>query len=139
MELSLFHFPFKALGSNCEIQLYAVNSSQGENVANLVIADVQRIEQRYSRYREDSVLTAINQTANRGDSIQVDEETLALLNYANTCYQQSNGLFDITSGVLRKAWDFKLQTIPPKKQIKAILPHIGWEKVTINGSLLSFF
>ncbi len=138
MKLSLFHFPFKALGSNCEIQLYATDSNQGQNVANLVIADVQRIEHRYSRYRADSVLTTINRTANQGGSVQVDEETLALLNYANTCYQQSDGLFDITSGVLREAWDFKSQIIPQKKQIKAILPRIGWEKVRINGSTLSF-
>jgi thiamine biosynthesis lipoprotein len=138
MELSLFHFTFKALGSNCEIQLYAPDISQGKYIANLAIADVQRIERRYSRYREDSVLSAINRTANQGDSIQIDEETLALLNYADTCYQQSNGLFDITSGILRKAWNFKSLSIPTDKQIKALLPRIGWEKVTINDSLLCF-
>ncbi len=138
MELSLFHFPFKALGSNCEVQLYAPDIIQGQHVANLAIADVQRIEQRYSRYREDSILSAINNTANQGGSIQIDEETLALLNYADTCYQQSNGLFDVTSGVLRNAWDFKSQTIPPEKQIQALLPRIGWEKVSIKCSLLSF-
>ena len=138
MKLSLFHFPFKAMGSSCEIQLYAASKNQAQDIANLAIADVHRIEQRYSRYRDDSVLTAINNTAEIAGSIDIDEETLALLNYANTCYQQSDGLFDITSGVLREAWDFKSQVIPQNNKIKALLPRIGWDKVTINGSVLKF-
>jgi len=138
MQLSLFHFPFKALGAACDIQLYASDKALAQTIANLVISDVQRIEQRYSRYRDDSVLTAINKVAEVGGSTQVDEETLALLNYANTCYQQSDGLFDITSGVLREVWDFKSQIIPKKKQIKAVLSRIGWDKVDVRGSTLSF-
>ena len=126
------------MGSSCEIQLYANNRNQAQDIANLAIADVHRIEQRYSRYRDDSVLTAINNAAAIAGSIEIDEETLALLNYANTCYQQSNGLFDITSGVLREAWDFKSQIIPQNNKIKALLPRIGWNKVAITGSILSF-
>lgn len=126
------------MGSNCEIQLYAASRNQALDIANIAIADVHRIEQRYSRYSDDSVLTAINNAAKIAGSIDIDEETLALLNYANTCHQQSDGLFDITSGVLREAWDFKSQVIPPNKQIKALLPRIGWNKVNIKASVLNF-
>jgi thiamine biosynthesis lipoprotein len=138
MKLSLFHFPFKAMGSSCEVQLYATDSNQAQHIAKQAIADVQRIEQRYSRYRKDSVISAINRVAARAGSIEIDEETLALLNYANTCYHQSDGLFDISSGVLRELWDFKTLIIPKEKQIKAILPRIGWDKVIIKGMQLSF-
>ena len=138
MNLSRFHFPFKAMGSSCEVQLYATDSKQAQRIAMQAIADVQRIEQRYSRYRKDSVISAINHVAARAGSIDIDEETLALLNYANTCYYQSDGLFDITSGVLRELWDFKTLIIPKEKQIKAILPRIGWDKVNIKGTQLSF-
>ena len=126
------------MGSSCEIQLYAASKSQAQDIVNLAIADVHRIEQRYSRYRNDSVLSAINNAAEIAGSIDIDEETLALLNYANTCYLQSDGLFDITSGVLREAWDFKSQVIPQNKTIKTLLPRIGWNKVTIDGSVLNF-
>jgi thiamine biosynthesis lipoprotein len=138
MKLSLFHFPFKAMGSRCNIQIYARDRHWAQEIANLVIADVLRIEQRYSRYRDDSVLTEINRTAGQGGSIQIDEETLALINYADACYQQSDGLFDITSGVLREVWDFKSQVIPEEKQIKQVLPRIGWEKVSVKGLVLGF-
>jgi thiamine biosynthesis lipoprotein len=138
MKLSLFHFPFKAMGSNCKIQLYTKHKNQAQNIATQVIADVERIEQRYSRYREDSVLTTINHTAEQGGSIEIDEETLALLNYADTCYQQSDSLFDITSGLLREAWYFKTQIIPQQSQIKLLLHRIGWDKVSFNNTTISF-
>ena len=36
----------------------------------------------------------------------IDAETRSLLGYAETCFRQSGGLFDPTSGVLRRAWRF---------------------------------
>ncbi len=69
-----------------------------------------RIEAKYSRYRDDSVTTRINRAAG-GEPVAIDAETAALLRYADQCYAQSGGLFDITSGVLRRVWDFRRE--PP--------------------------
>ena len=138
MPFSLYHFPFNAMGSPCELKFYAENEVSAKEVADKVIADVQRIEQRYSRYREDSVLSGINRAAEDGGSIAVDDETMALLNYANTCYKQSSGMFDISSGILRKAWDFKTQKIPKKAEIKQLLKSIGWKKIKLGEKEISF-
>jgi len=138
MPLELFRLPFKAMGSTCELQLYCENPVTAREIAALAIADVQRIEQRYSRYRADSILSAINQVAQKAGSIGIDNETAALLNYADTCYQQSGGLFDITSGVLRKAWDFKSGTVPEKTEVERLLQCIGWEKVSFTPEKISF-
>jgi thiamine biosynthesis lipoprotein len=86
------------MGSPCELQLYAKDQTQFEHVAQNVVKDLVRLEDKYSRYRADSFLSKINQCATQGKSIEVDAETAHLLNYAQTCYQQSDGLFDITSG-----------------------------------------
>lgn len=138
MNLRQYQFPFKAMGSPCEIKLYSKDNSTAKYVADIVIQDVIRIEQRYSRYREDSVLSEINRVAKKGGRIEIDEETAALLNYADTCYKQSTGLFDITSGVLRKVWDFKANKIPKQAAIKKILKQVGWQKVELSVSSLSF-
>jgi len=126
------------MGSSCEIKIYCKDKISAQQIADKVIADVMRIEQRYSRYKEDSILSEINRVADKGGAIAVDEETAALLNYANTCYQQSAGLFDITSGVLRKAWDFKSQTVPKQADIKKLLKIVGWKKVKLTLSSISF-
>jgi thiamine biosynthesis lipoprotein len=138
MTLTLHHFPFQAMGSPCEIQLYSDDKIHAQLTADLAIADVSRIEARYSRYREDSVLSGINRIAAQGGSIAIDNETAALLNYADTCYQQSDGLFDITSGVLRQAWDFKSQKVPSQAAIKKLLRVVGWDKVQLTTTQISF-
>ncbi len=99
----LYSFPFCAMGSSCTLHLYSARGEEIEETAQYAISEVLRIETRYSRYRSESVLSGINRAAENGGSIGVDEETGGLLDYAFSCYQKSNGLFDITSGLLRKA------------------------------------
>ena len=96
------------MGSPCDIQLFADTQVNAQRVADAAIKDVQRLEALYSRYRSDSFLSAINRVAATGGRITVDDETAGLLNYAATCHDQSDGLFDITSGILRRAWRFYL-------------------------------
>src|SRR5204862_4852338 len=86
-------------------------------------------EQVYSRYRDDSVTTRINKSAGDPYGVEVDEETAGLLDYAAAAHEQSGGLFDLTSGVLRRAWDFKSGRVPEKKKIADLLPLIGWDKL----------
>lgn len=100
-----YHFkniPFQAMGGPCELKLYAENADVLQQAADAAIAEVFRIEQTYSRYRDDSIVAAINSAAGRS-AVEVDEETAALLDYASAAFEQSEGLFDITSGVLRGA------------------------------------
>jgi thiamine biosynthesis lipoprotein len=136
--ISLSRFQFHAMGSPCEIQFYCDDPLKAHQVRELVIQDVKRIEQSYSRYQEDSILSSINRVAAQGGSIAIDSETAALLNYADTCYQQSDGLFDITSGVLRLAWDFKKNIVPSPTRLKQILKRIGWDKVRLGNASVSF-
>jgi thiamine biosynthesis lipoprotein len=137
-EPRLFKFPFRAMGSPCEIQLYARDDSAARRIAHLAIADAERLEARYSRYRDDSLLSAINRVAAAGGIIDVDDETASLLNYADTCHQQSDGLFDITSGLLRQAWNFKSGILPEDEQIRQLLDRIGWNKVRWSPPTIGF-
>ncbi len=138
MALTLYRFPFRAMGSPCEIQLYADDDRHAQSVTDKAIADVRRIEARYSRYREDSVLSGINRVAAKGGMVAIDEETAALFAYADTCYRQSGGLFDISSGVLRKAWDFNSKKIPKKAVIKQLLGVVGWKKIQLSATQIGF-
>ncbi|NNC66899.1 MAG: FAD:protein FMN transferase [Gammaproteobacteria bacterium] len=134
--LELFTFPFKAMGSPCELRLYANDKKTASQIANDAIAEVNRLEIKYSRYRNDSVTTKINNSAGNKNGIKIDTETALLLNYAQVGYEQSAGLFDITSGILRKAWDFRSNKIPEQQEIEALLPLIGWNKLIWNPSIL---
>jgi thiamine biosynthesis lipoprotein len=132
------HFTFSAMGSPCELQIYAENEFIAEKIAQQIIADVHRLERKCSRYRADSFLSEINEVAALGGSITVDAETAGLLNYAQTCYELSDGLFDITSGILRKAWHFDSPALPDEKIIQSLLAKIGWGKLRWENSILTF-
>jgi FAD:protein FMN transferase len=130
--------PFNAMGSPCDIQLFANTQAHAKQVIAAAIADVARLEQRYSRYRSDSLLSEINRVATKGGSTTVDTETAGLLNYALTCYQQSEGLFDITSGILRQAWRFSSGQLPSQHLIESLLGKVGWHQVHWQAPMLSF-
>lgn len=126
------------MGTPCDLQLYAPDPATAQNIADLAIQDIQRLEMKYSRYRDDSLLSDINRVADQGGSIVVDEETAGLLNYADACYQQSNGLFDISSGLLRKAWRFDKGQLPEQSLISSLLERVGWEKIGWSQPELRF-
>jgi thiamine biosynthesis lipoprotein len=129
---------FNAMGSPCEIKLYAKNRARADHMASRVVAEVARLEDRYSRYRADSFLSEINRVAAAGGHLSVDEETAGLLNYVETCHRESGGLFDITSGVLREAWQSYRDTLPDAAQIEALLGRVGWHRLRWDSPVLSF-
>lgn len=134
----LFQCDFAAMGTPCEIQLFADTQAIAEQLAEQVIADVRRLEARYSRYRQDSYLSMLNGIAATGGSISVDAETSALLDYAEACYQASDGLFDITSGILRQAWRPTATSLPEATQLEQLLGRIGWHKLRWEAPMLHF-
>lgn len=122
---------FDAMASPCEVIVASNNKKLAQTLGQLIADEVWRIEDKYSRYKTSSVCSAINHS--RGQAVAIDQETFALLNFADTCYQLSEGVFDITSGVLRNAWQFDgSDNIPSEELVQQTLQHIGWEKVQFD-------
>ncbi len=120
------------MGGPCQIQLD--HDQEGIALAALAAAEaeVRRLDAKYSSYREDSFAASINASAGSGKAIALDEETSTLLNYADTLWHQSDGLFDLTSGVLRHAWDFKSVTPASQADIDQLLPLVGWQLLRLS-------
>jgi len=117
---------FEAMASDCEVLIDSRDQKLAECITSIVAKEVHRIEHKYSRYRDDNLLHAIN----LGKAVQVDDETAQLLHYAQQLFLLSEGRFDITSGVLRRVWHFDGSShIPSTDAVDALLPLIGWEKV----------
>lgn len=126
--MKLLRHTFHALGGPCSLCLQGDADVIARGV-ELAQAEVLRIEAKYSRYRDDSVLSRINASAGDARGVEVDAETAALFDYAAVAHAQSDGLFDATSGVLRRAWDFRAQRVPTQAQLDALLPLVGWHKI----------
>ncbi|MCB1753939.1 MAG: FAD:protein FMN transferase [Gammaproteobacteria bacterium] len=116
------------MASPCEVFVDDTNESITQKLCESAFAEAQRIEKKYSRYRSDNIIHRINTSA--GKAVEVDEETAQLLDFAQQCYELSDGLFDITSGILRQAWKFDgSANLPEQSTVQALLPLIGWHRV----------
>jgi len=123
---------FDAMASPCEILIETADKQLARHITQLACNEAKRIEYKYSRYRTDSVISAIN--SSHGKPVAIDEETFRLLSFANTCFQLSEGMFDITSGVLGKVWHFDgSDRLPSQSDIDALLMFIGWQQVELTA------
>lgn len=126
-------FQFTAMASPCELRLLGLPLAEAQRLAGLALAEVRRIEARYSRYRADSVISRINAAAGLPGAVAVDAETEQLLGFGAQLHALSGGRFDLSSGVLRRAWDFKAGRLPAPGQLEALLPLVGWPQVEWQG------
>ncbi len=117
------------MGGPCRLRLEVDDDAIALPAIDAAVAEVQRLERKYSRYLDDSLTSRINRAAGTDTPVPIDAETAALLQYAQTAWQISGGLFDLTSGVLRRAWDFTSGRCPQQPAIDAVLPLVGWDKV----------
>jgi thiamine biosynthesis lipoprotein len=120
---------FEAMASPCEVLLGASQLKVARELGECAAQEAWRIEQKFSRYRDDSVIARIH--AHRGAEVVLDEETASLIDFAQRCYTISDGLFDITSGILRRAWTFdRSDRVPEPAAIEALLPLIGFDRLS---------
>ncbi|RPH67001.1 MAG: FAD:protein FMN transferase [Burkholderiales bacterium] len=120
------------MACGCEVRIADLDERAARQRARQAIDEIRRIEHKYSRYRADSVVGAINLAAGAAP-VRCDDETLSLVAYADALHGTSDGLFDITSGVLRRAWDFKRARIPSAAEIDAALSLVGWGRFERDG------
>lgn len=124
------------MGSACEVVLAASSVHDAQHLAQMAIDEVLRIEKKYSRYTADSLIANINQQAGLRPVV-CDDETWALLQYASKLHEQSQGLFDITSGVFRQAWNFQVPAIPSTDTLDALRAKVGWHKVVLKDQSIA--
>jgi thiamine biosynthesis lipoprotein len=119
---------FYAMASPCEILMETQDALLANHLTNVAYIETKRIEQKFSRYLANNPMADINHS--QGKPVNINAEIFRLLEFANSCFQLSDGMFDITSGVLRRAWKFDgSNNLPTPQAVKALMPYIGWQKV----------
>lgn len=124
------------MGSPCELVCEAPKRRDALLLTRLVADEAWRIEDKFSRYLAGNIVSRINSAA--GTAVEVDDETADLLDFAVTLYELSECRFDITSGVLRRAWHFDGgDAVPAKDSVKDILRLVGWHRVKWRRPVLA--
>lgn len=124
------------MASDCQVLIDNCSRANAERLFALCKNEALRIETKFSRYRDDNLVYKINNSPNQ--PVPLDPESLQLLSFADTCFSLSNGLFDITSGVLRQIWRFTEGEKPPDQYlIDEALKKIGWDKIKIDRNSIT--
>lgn len=116
------------MGCPCEIQLEADDVSAADTAAQAAIAEVARLDEKYSHYRSDNFLARVCAEA-AARKVEVDDETANLLDFATALFEQSAGKFDITARALTRLWDARNGRIPTNDEIAAARARTGWQRV----------
>ena len=121
----------EAQGSTYHIKYIA---ERDENLKPAIDSILQVIDLSMSTYRPDSAISKINQ----GDTtVVVDEHFRKVFEASQQIWQESEGLFDPTVGVLVNAWGFGKQKIseadlPTDKKIDSLRKYVGFDKVALT-------
>ncbi len=121
---------FEAMKSPCEVCVECADENQAHVLVEQAANEAWRIEEKFSRFLPESVIGRINRATGWQP---VDEETMALLKLADTCWQATDGLIDITIGAVMCLWRFDGQSPPPPRHVVAeARKSVGWDKVELR-------
>lgn len=125
---------FKLMGGPARLlfQPPARHLNDPQIIVKSVVEMLEELENRYSRYLDNSLISQINRRSGTGVHTPIDAETRGLFDFCNKLHRESDGLFDPTAGVLNKAWDFSQNTILSRVKLDDLLPLVGWDKVCID-------
>lgn len=129
----LFKGSFEAMASDCSllIELPESELTKAKQMVLVAVIECWRIEFKYSRYHQGNFFCKLHSKPN--EWVSLDEESQRLLDFADKAWHLSNGLFDISSGILRQVWQFKPNSTPPKQTtLNGLLANIGWHKVKLD-------
>lgn len=132
--LRKFSYDFVSMGCPCGLVFYADSQDQADALFGALYQEMDRLDRYYTNYTSTSFTAQINLSAGNKKGIRLDDETSHLLTYAQTCFQKSGGLFDITAGILRRAWDYQNPhpRLPDPALVQELLTLVGFDKLIWN-------
>ena len=102
------YFNCSSMGTRFDFLTYGQDEDFFASVKIFIINELERIEQKFSRYDERSEIFRINKLAVK-EPVTTDSETIALLVLCKEYYLKTNKLFDITVGKFTNTADRALQ------------------------------
>ncbi|SHN58174.1 lipoprotein [Fervidobacterium riparium] len=120
------------------IKIKIASKVNTNTVAKAIFNEMKRLEQKYDPYNESSVLYKLN---NSEDWVEVDDETLSIIDTSLKLARYTEGAFDPSIGRLIKLWGFDKFTqnqstnqfkVPTATEIAEAASQSGYQKIAID-------
>jgi len=106
--------------------------SPNKDAAGIAFAEIKRIEDLLSKYKDNSEVSKLNKLG----ELNVSPETLYIIKRAKEFWAKSEGAFDITVGPLVDLWGFtsKKYHLPKDEEIKEAIGFVGSDKIIFHDN-----
>lgn len=133
-DMSLYRQARMRMGTPCEIRVWCSTDREAPQAFAAGFAELERIEQVFSHYREDSELAGVNRQAARRP-VEISAEFFSLTRFALDEWRRSRGAFDLTVAPLVKAWGFfgDGHGVPSAVQLAEARARVGSDLVKLDA------
>ena len=131
-ELREFRRQALLMGSAFEFVIMAPEA-QGGRLLDSSVAEVKRLELLLTEFDPASQTSLINQAAGV-EPVTVPEEVYQLILRSKNISNLTQGAFDITSGLLKRLYNFKGQhfIFPGRRQLREALNKVGYQNIELR-------
>jgi thiamine biosynthesis lipoprotein len=132
----VYHYQFEAFSVPCELHIDASTASIAETAAKIVFENAKRLEHRYSFFRNDSEIQALN---TRSSNIHLISDEMAGFIKLSLFYTDiSLGAFDIAMAGTLKESSNASSTLEYHAKRKTLLPFASSSHLSLEGNCLTF-
>lgn len=126
---------YAAMSTSIEFLIWTAREPEARLAMDAANAEILRLEQLLTVWREDSEVSRINAAAG-GEPVKVSAELIAILRGARAIHDASEGVFDVSFYGLKGLWRFDHQEaasiVPSDAEIAARLPLVDGSKIEID-------
>ncbi|MGV3586358.1 MAG: FAD:protein FMN transferase [Adhaeribacter sp.] len=130
----------KLMGSRFDITIVAADSLTAEKNIDAVIAEVTRIENLISDWRDYTQIGQVNKNAGIAP-VKVDPEVFALTERALYFSKITKGAFDISFAAMDRIWKFdgSMTEMPNREAIKKSIRNVGYKNIVLDKKHSTIF
>ena len=124
-------------GTTWHVSYWDNQNHDKEKIQLELDAELVRIDSVLSNYRDDSIITQVNNNQDTQD-IKTDAELIYLIEEARKVHSASQGCYDLTIQPLFKLWGFTKKSlhIPSPAEISEVMYSVGMEKIQTHENYI---
>lgn len=130
VDSNMYSMDFCAMGTTCAIRYNSRSISAAKELERGIVSWIRSFEERYSRFKKDSIISRINRNAGIAP-VEIDEELASIFALCDHFYWDTSGVFDPSALPLIQLWDYHAEdpVIPSDDEVESALELVGWKKV----------
>lgn len=126
-----FAFSGSAMTTRIELEFWSESAEEAERIKQAVFDEFDRVDQRMSRYKEDSELSRVNREAADGPVV-ISDGLFRVFRQAQWVSELSDGAFDISFGSVGYLYDYRAKVQPSDEQVAQRLQRINYRDIVLN-------